>query len=153
MQNTTTQLDRVKETAITFLHIEPEPIEGFEIFVSHPILESSVTYLSTGKMFDIFEDTDSYEQWLKEMENIIRTRPTVDAVFMLIRKAYKLTFFKYVAEYLSDKDFGRLLRNAWTGVEFPSDNTNTSPKERILWFTKAKPEYLMDEEDYIKWKN
>ena len=145
-------LEKIKEMAVLFLNQKPEPVEGFEIFVIHPVLETRVAHLSTGTMFDIFEDTDSFKQWLKETERIIQTRSTVDAVFMMIRTAYKLTFFKYVNEYLNEKDFARMLRNTWIDVEFTSDNTNTSFKERLSWFQKANSQYLMCEKDFKRWK-
>lgn len=150
-----TDLAAVKKTAILFLHLEPVPIGDFgNLFVSHPYLNTSAAFLmETKQMFNIFEEPDKYKQWKKEIENQINLLKDLHSIFLRITNPYKLAFFKYVNEYLSEKDFAETLIECYTITEFTSDNTNVSKSEMLQFFKKAKKEYLMDEYELETYKS
>ncbi len=150
-----TDLAAVKETAILFLHLEPTPVGNFgNLFVSHPYLNSSAAYLQeTKEMFDIFEDTDKFKAWKKEVEAQINSSKDLHSIFFRINNPYKLAFFKYVNEYLSEEDFAEALIYCYTLTEFTSDNTNVSKSQMLNYFKKAKKEYLMDEKELAKYNS
>lgn len=144
-----TDLDAVKKTAILFLNLEPTPIGEFGgLFVSHPFLNTSATLLcSTKEMFDIFVEPDKFIKWKQEFAEQINRFKDVDTIFFRITTPYKLTFFKYVNEYLSPKDFATILIKCYTEMEITSDETNVSKAELLSWFKKANKKYMMDEEE------
>lgn len=73
------------------------------------------------------------------------------AKFFHITTPYKLTFFKYINEYLNKKDFSETLISCYTEMEVIADETNVKKTEIIKWFEKADKKYLMDKEDYEKY--
>lgn len=144
-----TNLEAIKKFAITFLHIEPEPVGDFGIlFITHPFTNTSTLFLpETKELFDLFEDSEKFVKWKKFMEKVINKCENAFAVFMLINTPYKLTFFKHVRRFLSKEDYGQLLIYCYTQVEFIADNINYTKKEIIEWFNAAEKQYLMDEEE------
>lgn len=147
-----TNLEEVKRMAKTFLMITPEPAGKPDsigaLFVSHPILESRITYLpSTNTMFDIFTDKESFNKWKKEYSEFIDERNNVSSLFLCIRNPYKLIFFKYVNEYLSEKDYAEMLVDCWISSEYPSNDINVSQRDISKWFKIANKEYLMTESE------
>lgn len=150
-----TNIKAVKDTAILFLNLEPTPVGNFgDLFVTHPYLTTSVTYLNRTKaMFNIFQEPETFSEWKKEMEEQIRIQKDAHSIFFRITNPYKLTFFKYVQEYLSEEDFAKILISCYTLTEFTSNNTNVSKTEMLQFFKKAKKEYLMDEEELEKYNS
>ena len=145
-----TNLDAVKNTAISFLHLEPERANGEfgDLFVIHPVLETNMTFLKgTNEFFNIFEDSEKYKIWLSDMTKYFRHCSSALNILVSIRKSYRITFFKYVNKYLSSEDFALLLKNAWITTENISDDANVSMKELVKWFKMADKEYLLDEEE------
>ena len=113
----------------------------------HPIFETVVAFNpKTHEMFDLFAEPEKYQALLKDYADEIRGY-SLSRVFLSIRPPYKLTFFKHVAEYLSEEDFAEYLIECYTGCEVTSDTTNVSKQELIDFFTKADKQYLMDKED------
>lgn len=150
-----TDLKSVKETAIAFLNLEPQPVGSFgNLFVSHPYLNTSTTFLnSTKEMFNIFDAPDKFKQWKTEFAEQINKFGDIHTIFFRITEPYKLTFFKYVNDYLSLKDFSESLIECYTQMEFTSDNTNVSKAELLSWFKKADKTYMMDEEEIEKYNS
>lgn len=142
-----TDMNAVKDMAIAFLHITPEPVSGFEIFITHPMLETAIARTKNGGLFNIFDEPEKYKIWQEDMEAGIKTCSNVYAICEMIRNSYKLTFFKFVNKFLAEKDFAKLLIACWTETEFPSNDINVSLTEIVKWFSKAKHQYLMDTEE------
>lgn len=145
-----TDIQAVIEKAILFLHIKPKENDGQlgKFFIKHPILETSMTILpSTNKMFDIFNEPETYSKWVKETAEFFRKQKSVFGLTAHIRKSYRLAFFKYINEYLSEQDFAELLKIVWIQTEFNSDTTNVSQKEMVNWFRTANKKYLMDDKE------
>lgn len=142
-----TNLDKVKEVAIMFLYLEPTYKE-IPIFVAHPFFDSSFFMdYETHDMYNIFEDTYIFDKNRMFMEKLIKKETSLYSIFIMIRKPYQLTFFKYVKEYLSEKDFAKLLISSWILTEFNSNDKNVTKNEFISWFKKANKYYMMDESE------
>lgn len=66
---------------------------------------------------------------------------------------YYLTFIKYAAPYLSEKDLGQLLSDAWIMSEFPNADRNVGTRELLALFKSVSPEYLMDQKDWQRYQS
>lgn len=152
-----TDIWELRDIAIQFLHQEPELRMGIVgSVVIHPFLQNSVAALEepNGKteIFDIFEDSEKYEKWLKQTEDYINKIDSWDSILLMIRKPYRLAYFKYVNTFLSSKDFAEMLITCWLEADFVSNDVNVSKEEVISWFMKADKKYLMnnDEQQILK---
>ena len=144
-----TNLEQVKKVAIQFLYLEPERVGEFgDLFVTHPFISTAFLYLIEEKqMFNLFQDKERFDKWKLEMKENINRQKELFAIFMFITNPYKLTFFKYVNEYLSEEDFAKTLINCYTQMEVIVDETNVTQKELVKWFEKANKTYLMDKKE------
>lgn len=138
-----TNLNMVKDKAIQLIYIEPQKVEGFNVcqhpYISTPVINS----IDTNKPFNIFQDIEAYYRWQEQFKEEIAHRKNVYSVFSLIRPAYKMTFFKDVNQYLSNKDFAEMLAVSWAahgGTEIPE-------AELEAWFKKADKNFLMGKQE------
>ena len=142
----TTDLNGVKDIAISFLNIDIKETPISPIVVDHPIFESGIIVLRSEAINILTPDglkevKDSYIERIKSSKNLI-------GVYMIIRKAYRLTFLKYIKPYLSIEDFSELLADAWVSSENPNQDANCSLSLLTKWFKEADKQVLMTEEDY-----
>ena len=77
----------------------------------------------------------------------IDSAKNVHQIFVLFNPPYYLTFIKFAASALSEKDLGQLLSTAWTQEECPNQDCNVSKRELVALFRSVPPESLMDEEE------
>ena len=145
-----TDLQHVKKITTFFLYQEPEITNpNIPLFITHPVLETRVAYLtSESRMFDIFDEPETYKKWLEEIENTINSATTLSRLIRLIRKPYLLGFFKYICNALSEEDFAETLGDIWCDTETPSDETNASHSDKVRWFKMANKKYLMTDKEY-----
>jgi len=69
-------------------------------------------------------------------------------LFALVSSAWKMIWFKYVSEFMSEKDFAQYLVEAWIRQDNPNQDVNVSRKEAISFFKKAKKHFLMSESEF-----
>lgn len=148
----TTNLDAVKEMAILFLNIKPIPIDSLGelrgLFVSHPFFNSSFLINPITKtMFNIFDEPQEFIEYKKFYGQELKKGKKVSSILIHITTPYKLTFFKYINEYLSKEDFAETLITCYTQMEVIADETNVTRKEIIKWFRKADKNYLMNKDE------
>lgn len=150
-----TDLLHVKKITTFFLYQEPETTNpNLPLFITHPVLETRVAYLTAeSRMFDIFDEPETYKKWLEEIEGVINSATSVHKLVRLIRKPYLLGYFKYICNALSEEDFADTLGDIWCHTETPSDETNASHKDKVRWFKMANKEYLMTPEEYETFTN
>lgn len=60
-------------------------------------------------------------------------------------QSHRRTFFQYINYYLSQKDYGEILREIWIFTEAQSYYANVSSNTMLQWFKKADKQYLMNE--------
>lgn len=140
-----TNLNEIKKIAIGFLYI---PIAKTQIpfLIQHPIFDTNTCYID-GKIIDIF-DNENLMKALSFYKNKIENSNSLWKIYLIIRKPYRLTFFKYIHNFLSEKDYAVLLADAWISSENPNYDSNCSIDLLTSWFKKANKEYLMETEDY-----
>lgn len=145
-----TNLERVKCIATTFLNIDITETPFSPGFVQHPIFESGYIGMNQDgelKIVNILEDEKSRAEIIEQYhEKIDRCSNTV-SVYNIIRKSYRLTFLKFIWNYLSVQDKGRLLRSAWTESEDPNQDVNVSISEAVKMFKNSDKEFLMKENE------
>ena len=152
----TTNLDKVKNVAMTFLSMPIEDTEMSPIIIQHPIFESgfqSIIVNGEFKITNITEDKDGLRQVTNTLRKQIECATDLLGVFIVIRNSYKLVFLKYIKQYLSKSDFSKLLADAWVLSENPNDDANVSVRTLASWFKHADKKALMTEEDYEVYKS
>jgi len=150
-----TNLDKVKEVALMFLYLPVEETEYSPIVVMHPIFESAlIPYNDNGNFTigNILEDETTLEKATSQLENRIKSASDIIDIYVIVRKSYKLTFLKYIKNYVSVKDFSSLLADAWITSENPNQDVNVSVATLASWFKHADKETLMCAEDYEVYK-
>jgi hypothetical protein len=140
-----TNIQKIRDIVKTlYLAVKPE-IGDFGIVV-HPIIPNQVIpkrYNGETIWLDIEKDYD-------EIKNIyfdIIDNSDLWRLMILIDKPWKLTFFKYVNQYLSPKDYAEILKSCWTEEENPNQDCNVSTREAVKFFKKAKKNLIMDEDE------
>ena len=145
-----TDLAAVKSTALSFLYLDVEPTKLAPVVVMHPIFENGIVFLKgENAPGNILEDEEVLEKARQIVREEINDAKDAMQVYGIIRKSYRLTFFKHVAEYLSINDYSKLLADAWTMSENPNQDVNVSTAAAVRFFKKADKQMLMDEDEFI----
>ncbi len=141
-----TNLCKIKDIAIQLIYIKPVPMEESN-FCIHPYISSSILMLSdTDEQFNIFQDIEKYHLWQEEFADEIRQRKNVYSIACLIKTYYKPVFFESIKEYLSEKDFAKILADYWAAygiIDAPNE-------EYLAWFREANKSYLMSKGEQKK---
>ena len=149
MKNKETNLEEVKNIALTLLHIDPEPTEF--LFNIHPFITEFIRPFKINgeiKYININKNKEYYKKTLEEFTERINKAEKVDYIFILMHKPYRPLYFKMISKYLSEKDYNEWLQEVWTGTENPNQDPNVSISKWISFFNKANKKLLMTEEDY-----
>ena len=145
----TTNLSEIRTMGKILYDAVPIQDAGYGI-VQHPYVSNMFDMSIDGELIDL-----NKEENLKEVRNkYFKIIDESDLLrnYMFIRTPWKLTWFKYVNEYLSEEDYAKYLEDAWVSEENPNMDLNVSRKESIGYFKKANKKFLMNEEDYAYYK-
>lgn len=147
-----TNLELIRKRAIEFLYIEPEINKELPIFVLHPFFDNRNFFIPGNKLkegifIDIFESDENLSIARDLLKSRINSAKNPFQVIYMIRDADKRTFFKFIMDYLDDKDFGEIFRYVWTATEYPHFDINVSVAEFKKMFKKANKNYLMEKEE------
>lgn len=149
-----TDLESVKETVLAFLYLEIEETDFSPIVVMHPIFESAFVNLpKSNRLTNILEDNDGYDEILQFYRSRIEKANSAFDLYRIMRKSYRLTFLKYVEEYLSTKDLSKLLADAWITSENPNQDANLSLTQARAMFRRCNKKYLMEKDEYEVYEN
>ena len=140
--------EKVKEIAISFLHLTPKQNKILPFFVDHPYFESAVVLDNQGNQINILEDSESLISLQESIENRIQHAKDVYDILVLMRKGYHLTFLKYSKQYLDKHTFDELLSFMWINSENPNQDVNVSISTFIKWFKAADRKTIMSESEY-----
>ncbi len=147
-----TNLDKCKEVARLFLHMELNVVNKELNIISHPFL--TFPYIPyEDKILNVLESKENYNIMIKYYEDIIDKVEDFGTFTMLITKPYLLLFLKISKKYLSIKDFGEALIDSWISDENSNNNVNVSKKELLSYFKEVPKEYLMDKEELEVYSN
>ena len=157
MNSRNTDLEQVKLVAHALLEVEIQPTEFSPMIVSHPFTNTGIAALPDEQgnftPADLLNDPTDLDRWRKRVGEQIDKAKNVSQIFMLLNKPYYLTFIKYAAPHLSEKDLGQLLSDAWIMSEFPNADRNVGTRELLALFKSVSPEYLMDQKDWQRYQS
>ena len=85
-------------------------------------------------MVDLINNSDDCTRWRRKVGEQIDSAENVHQIFVLLNPPYYLTFIKFAASDLSEKDLGQLLSIAWTQEECPNQDCNVSKRELVALF-------------------
>ena len=152
-----TDLEQAKLVAHALLDVEIQPTEFSPMIVSHPFTNTGVVFFPDEQgnfiQADLLNHPTDLDRWRKRVGEQIGKANSVSQIFMLLNKPYYLTFIKYAAPYLSEKDLGQLLSDAWIMSEFPNADRNVGTRELLALFKSVSPEYLMDQKDWQRYQS
>ena len=150
-----TDLEAVRLITMNLFDIVPfeeeKEIKGLGI-CSHPFATSLfIPDRSNNSLIDLRnpEHAKQYRMWIEEV--VKNSSPS--RILYRVEKAYRMTWFRLVSPYLSDADYGTLLKDSWITEEDPNQDKNVSQKMAINLFKAAKKEFLMDEEERAVYEN
>lgn len=141
-----TNIEKVREIAIDFLHLEPTVVESYPVFVEHPFFDSRVVMTKEKTIVDIIDNPDELEKAVKIREDALK-RSDLPHMFNMIRDKYHMAFLKYIKPYLSKTDFDEYLAFVWVNSENPNQDANVAIPQLIQWFKKANKRTLMDKDE------
>ena len=64
-----------------------------------------------------------------------------------------MTWFRFVSPYLSDEDYGTMLKECWIMEDNPNQDKNVPIKMAIELFRRAKKDCIMDKEEQEYYDN
>ena len=108
-----TDLLRVKLVAHTFLDVQIQETALSPVIVSHPFTNSGISALRNEdgslSMVDLINNSDDCTRWRRKVGEQIDSAENVHQIFVLLNPPYYLTFIKFAASDLSEKDLGQLV--------------------------------------------
>lgn len=147
-----TNLQNVKCVAHMLLYVDIQTTAFSPMVVSHPFTNDGIVRLldDTGNitLADLVNNPDDLDRWRQKVGEEIDKAETPYQILMLFDKPYYLTFIKYAASDLSQKDLGHLLSDAWIMAAAPNNDHNVSKRELVALFKSVSPQYLMDQDEY-----
>ena len=147
-----TDLEKVKAACIGLLRSPLIEEEKDSLFLSHPVFENRLIWLTDDhefRMFDLYGSGDDLAAAVKVYTDEINKKLFPEDLFLVIRRPYRLFLFKLVREYLSYEDYAKLLAFVWCDAENPSQDANVSIPEIISFFEKADKRLLMTFGEYM----
>ena len=146
-----TDLYQVKLVAHALLDVQIQPTGLAPMIVSHPFTNSGLSALrgENGEfsVVDLLNSAEDCSRWRRQVGEQIDKSENAQQIFALLNKPYYLTFLKFAASALCEKDLGQLLASAWILEECPNQDRNVSKGELLALFKTASPIFLMDEEE------
>lgn len=140
-------LDSIKAVSIDLIYAVPIVND---LFAQHPFTQSSFVSIENNTLLNLTKEED-FQKWVNFMTSYINASTNFDRIYYLVTNPYKLTFLKYVKQYMTNELFSHYLSDAYMTEEFPSRDKNVSRKELIKWFKESNKQCLMNEYDYKKY--
>ena len=139
-------LREIKDMALNFLELEIKETEISPIAIMHPFFESGFVIID-GVICNILEDNLALEKRKSFLREQINSSIEAKQIFILIRKSYRLTFYKYVYKFLSKEEKAVLLIEAYCNSEFPNADVNVTTSNLLKYFKMADKSFLMSKEE------
>ena len=113
--------------------------------ISHPFTNNVMVVDDNHQVINI-TDCDVCMNWKNMMAARI-DNANLERIYMMINKPWRITWLKYVEQYMSNSDFASYLSDAYVSEEMPNLNPNVTIKALIQWFKRANKKDLMDTEE------
>ena len=138
-------MDFVRITARAFLHFDLSPDEKSPMLLHHPFFSCPMTVYKN-EMVDL-RDSKVKKAVFDEITGKINGARSAANIAGMLQPKWRLVFFEYIAKHLNEDDYAYLLRDAWTGAEFPNRDPDVTLARRIKFFRDANKELLMDKRE------
>ena len=149
--NEKTNLRAIKYCAGVLAFTKIHKTEFSPIVVQHPFTSSGIVNIiienGEPKLIDITTDIINLYQWQRTIHKKIKSSRNVFEIYMMINKPYAMTFLDIITRHLSQKDFSKILADAWISSENPNSDTNISKSELLSMFRSAEPKWLMSKQE------
>ena len=122
-----TDLDAVKQAAVSLLYTPINETEFSPMVVQHPFTSSAFVAIKIKgemEMLNILENSENRNKWQEFMKNQILNAEDIYEIFILVNKPYALTFLKFASNHLSFDDFSKMLGDAWLYVLYLENKTS-----------------------------
>lgn len=139
-----TNMDRVRDAAITFLNVDIQETK-FPFVASHPFTSAWLTMSMTGELLDLHDPAPA-KRWREALKKKIQTADLI-SLFYMMNKPYILTFLDFVEKDLSAEDLGLLLGTCWQLIEQISLDKAVTGERIVNMFKRAAKNTLMDERE------
>lgn len=147
---TVTDLNSIKDVAITLLYTDIHETEFSPVIVSHPFTNSGIVPVPSDDggytLVNIVESGEHLDTWQNWMAKRINESDSVTDIYIMVNKPYIFAFIKLCLPYLSKEDLSELWQDAWIRVEFSNDDANLSTSEARDIFIKVKDLIMTDDE-------
>ena len=149
-----TDLNKIREIAVSFLYLNIEVDERIPFVVHHPFTNSSVASIKVNNKLELVDLSieENQNKWHKQFENVIN-ESSLTQLFMMMNKPYRLTFLKYIMSYISKEDCGTILSTFWSSIEDISGDNNVSTRDIVKIFKYADKKTLLTNDDYDFYKS
>ena len=150
-----TQLNEVKLLARAMLMLDPQPTKMSPFVISHPFTNSGIVGITGDggiRMLNIIENHKDLNEWQRFMAKQIERADSAFEIYMMLNTPYALTFLNHAQPYLSQKDFTKILANAWIQTEMPHQDPDVNRQQLVSMFRRASPHLLMDEDEYRQFR-
>ena len=147
-------LEKIREIAISFLYLDINFDERIPFIVHHPFTNSSVGSIKENGKLELVDLSieENKNKWRKQFEQIIN-ESSLTQLFIMMNKPYRLTFLKYIMPYISKEDCGIILNTYWLSIEDISGDKNVSTRDIVKIFKYADKRTLLSENNYEFYKS
>lgn len=147
----TTDIKQIRSASKALLYAVGIHCDNHFGIISHPFT-NNIFVLDENRQMVNLTDHDVCMQWKNRMAKEI-DESSLERIYIMLNKPYRITWLKYVEMYMSQSDFAEYLADAYVSEEMPNLNPNVPVKTLINWFKKASKIDLMEDEEYQMWKN
>ena len=140
-----TDLDYVRTVARAFLHYDLLPDEKSPMLLHHPFFNCPMTVYKN-EMVDL-RDSAVRKNIFEEITKKIQSARSAANITDMLQPKWRMEFFKYIERHLNEEDYACLLRDAWTGSEFPNRDPGITLAGKIRFFRKVNRSLLMNKRE------
>lgn len=147
-----TNIQKIREIAISLLYIELCETELSPLIVSHPYFDSAYLPQKNGDLINALENPSAIE-YIRNIRRRQIEQGDVNRIIGLINKPYRLFYVKCCWDYMSDKDQAESLKFAWITSENTNHDVNVNRHDIQKMLREVKKEYFMSTSDFEKYKS
>lgn len=147
-----TNIQKIREIAISLLYIEMCETELSPLIVSHLYFDSAYLPQKNGGHINVLENPSAIE-YIRNIRRRQIEQGDVNQIIGLINKPYRLFYVKCCWNYMSDKDRAESLKFAWITSENTNHDVNVNRHDIQKMLREVKKEYFMSTSDFEKYKS
>ncbi len=152
-----TNLSNIKDVAYDFLNIDVTPNESFPFLVWHPYFEQAIMPVKSDnggmEFVNILESEENLNRAKARIRDCIDEANDVNRIICIVRKSYRLTFLKYIKDFLTKTEFSRIFGELWIMSENPNGDVNVPISLSAQWFRECDKKALMEKKEYEEYVN